>query len=126
MRKNEKHVLFKSLPNILGGICMTNKKTLTEVAAQIENDKRISLTDLEEALDAYFFEGEGQIFAPWSEERPKKPGRKIYQLLANMGFDFVSDSVTLEGTDYIFTIMVAEMDWVTVRIDYWNWEIHFD
>lgn len=99
--------------------------TLKTVATKLYSDGIIDLDELEEAFSTYFFEGDGQIFAPWSEERPKHPGRKIYQLLENMGFDFVSDSVSLEGTDYVFTIMIADMDWTTVHIDYWNREILF-
>ena len=110
--------------------------TLKTVATKLYSDGIIDLDELEEALSTYFFEGEGKIFAPWSEERPKHPGRNIYQLLENMGrniyqllenmgFDFVSNSVSLEGTDYVFTIMIADMDWATVRIDYWNHEILF-
>ena len=85
-----------------------------------------NISSLREELDKYFFEGEGQVFAPWSEEKPKKPGKLMKQMLEDAGFDFVSDGVSLQETTYKFTIVTGCCTWTTVSVDYWTWEVEFD
>lgn len=106
---------------------MVNVKSFTEVANQLTNGG-IDFLDLSNALKAYFFDGEGKIYCPWSEERPSKPGKKIKKMLEEAGFAFVSGSVTLRETSYIFTIMTEYGEnetYTDVEIDYWNQEIYF-
>ena len=103
--------------------------TLKNIAEATTNATPMDLVKLKKALEEYFFEGEGQKFAPWNEDRPAKPGKKIKKLLEDAGFDFVSDGVSLQETAYVFTIMTGyagHVNWTDVSIDYWTQEVEFN
>lgn len=99
--------------------------TLKEIAAQATNTTAIDTEALIETFERYFFEGEGRVFNPISENRPKKPAKKLAALLEENGFDIVQ--CTLEQTDYKVRLVTAYADnfnYETFVIDYWNLEVH--
>lgn len=83
------------------------------------------LSELKDTLENYFFEGDGQVFCPFSEARPKKPGQKIRRLLEEAGLTFASDGVILEEAAYVFTVAQPTYGWITIKIDYWTCEVEF-
>ena len=79
--------------------------------------------EIKEAFEEYFFNGDGEIYDPKSETRPKKPGRKIMNELCSMGLPCVE--VRLEQTDYHIRLWNSGSDWLwyDVTIDFWNYNV---
>ena len=85
-----------------------------------------TVNEIKEAFAEYFFNGDGRIYDPISETRPKKPGRKIMKTLQEMGLPCTE--VTLEQTDYHICIWNAGSDWLwyDITIDFWNGIVSVD
>lgn len=99
--------------------------TLREIADQATNTTAINTDDLIETFERYFFEGEGRVFNPIMENRPKKPAKKLAALLTENGFDIIQ--CTLEQTDYkvrLVTAYAENFNYETFVIDYWNLNVY--
>lgn len=99
--------------------------TLREIADQATNTTSINTEALIETFERYFFEGEGRVFNPIMENRPKKPAKKLAALLAENGFDIIQ--CTLEQTEYkvrLVTAYAENFNYETFVIDYWNLNVH--
>ena len=96
--------------------------------ADIRNIKigESTIEDIRDAFAEYFFNGDGSIYDPISENRPKKPGRKIMKALQEMGLPCIE--ATLEQTDYHIRIWNAGSDclWYDITVDYWNGNVSVD
>lgn len=107
------------------------EKALRAVNQKAKEGPGFTLNDLEGPLRAYMFDGEGEdMFSPFSENKIKKPARKLRLWLESLGFNFWSCelnqceySIMLTGC-YSDNSSNAEPYAFSFTIDYYNREIY--
>lgn len=102
-------------------------KTMTAIAEQATNTTSIDKERLCEVFQEYFMNGDGARFDPISENRPKKPAKKLRTFLENLGFDLIN--CVLNQCEYELRIVTSYGDnfsYDTLVIDYWNRNIIWD
>ena len=60
-------------------------ETMTAIAEQVTNTTSLDKEHLCEVFREYFMNGDGGRFNPISENRPKKPAKKLRTFLENLG-----------------------------------------
>ena len=100
---------------------------MTAIAEQTTNTTSLDKEHLCEVFQEYFMNSDGVRFNPISENRPKKPAKKLRIFLENLGFDFIN--CVLNQWEYKLTIVTSYGDnfsYDTLIIDYWNHNVRWN